>query len=60
MVASPVASAVAILQMDEKQSRVLGFDICKMCVNTLVLGDVFSSVITRKENLLQDSFPDIE
>jgi hypothetical protein len=56
MVASPVASTVAILQMDEKQSRVVGFDICKMCVNTLVFGDIFSSVITRKENLLQDAF----
>jgi hypothetical protein len=56
MVASPVASTVAILQMDEKQSRVVGFDICKMCVNTLVFGDIYSSVITRKENLLKDAF----
>jgi hypothetical protein len=31
-----------------------------MGVNTLVFGDVFSSVITHKENLLQDAFPDIK
>jgi hypothetical protein len=49
MAASPVASTVAILQIDEKQSRVGGFDICKMCVNTMIFGDVFSSVSRRKK-----------